>query len=90
MAKAAFKIGTGNAVYDNLPLSGGEFLNSHLKKVGFSKPNETIYKNGDYINFLYFPVDCVFSTVKVKEDEASVEVNLTGNKSLLGINSLFN
>lgn len=91
MFKAALQTKSGNMVFDNLPpdFRNGLF-NPHLKIVDFQKVNETLYKSGDLINCLYFPIDCVFSTVAVMEDGASVEIRFAGKKSVVGTEALFN
>lgn len=80
---------TGNAFIDNLTASEREVFKPHLKNVYFPKVDESIYKSGALIHFLYFPVDCVFSTIAVTEDGGSAEINLTGNKSVAGSATVF-
>ena len=82
-------IKTGNSVFDNLPDSLQKIFHLHSKEIDFPTVNETIYKNEDAIKFLYFPIDCILSTVAVMEDGATVEISLAGNTNLVGSSSLF-
>jgi CRP-like cAMP-binding protein len=88
--KTAFEKKIGNFVFDNLPAFQNGIFQPHLKIVDFPKANETVYQSGDDIDFLYFPIDCIFSTVALMEDGASVEISFAGNKSFLGSAALFN
>ncbi|HKQ52698.1 MAG TPA: Crp/Fnr family transcriptional regulator [Pyrinomonadaceae bacterium] len=51
--------------------------------------DQSLYVQDDPFEFLYFPVDCVVSTVSVMGDGATVEVAMTGREGVTGIVSVF-
>jgi CRP-like cAMP-binding protein len=50
---------------------------------------ELIYEHGDILRYLYFPLDCVISTVAIMDDGATVEVAMTGREGLFGVEAVF-
>ncbi|HJS24138.1 MAG TPA: Crp/Fnr family transcriptional regulator [Pyrinomonadaceae bacterium] len=45
---------------------------------------ETVHENGEELNFVYFPLDCIVVLISSVEAEASVEVGLIGNEGMVG------
>ena len=49
------------------------------------KSREIIYEGGDEIEFVYFPIDCVISSLALLEDGSTVEIAMTGREGLVGL-----
>ena len=45
---------------------------------------ETVHENGEELNFVYFPLDCIVVLISSVEAEATVEVGLIGNEGMVG------
>ena len=45
---------------------------------------ETVYENGDELNYVYFPLDCIVVLISSVEETATVEVGLIGNEGFVG------
>lgn len=52
------------------------------------RAREMIYESGDEIELLYFPIDCVISSLTLLEDGSTVEIAMTGREGLAGITAL--
>src|SRR5262249_1418317 len=52
------------------------------------KSRDLIYEGGDEIEFAYFPVDCVISSLALLEDGSTVEIAMTGREGMVGIPAL--
>ena len=50
--------------------------------------NQVIYEQGDKIEFVYFPVDSVFSSLAIMEDGTTIETSMAGREGLVGISSI--
>ncbi len=49
-------------------------------------PNEILYRYGDAIRYVYFPVDTIVSLLsEVEEDRSTIEVGVVGNEGMAGI-----
>jgi CRP-like cAMP-binding protein len=58
-----------------------------LKIVPFTV-NQVLYELGDKIDFVYFPVDSVVSTLAIMEDGTTVETSMIGREGLVGISTI--
>ena len=52
------------------------------------KSREIVYEGGDEIEYAYFPIDCVISSLALLEDGSTVEIAMTGREGLVGIPAL--
>jgi len=46
---------------------------------------KVVYESGQYLNNVYFPVDCIVSLLYVMVDGASAEISVVGNEGIVGI-----
>jgi CRP-like cAMP-binding protein len=51
--------------------------------------NQVLYEQGDQIDTVYFPLDCVVSGLVIMEDGTTVETSMVGRESLVGISAIF-
>lgn len=58
-----------------------------LRVVSFST-NQVLYEQGDKIEFLYFPLDCVASGLVIMEDGTTIETAMVGCESVIGISTI--
>ena len=49
------------------------------------EPGDEIYNTGEQIERLFFPVDCVVSSVALLEDGTTVEISMTGPEGIVGL-----
>jgi CRP-like cAMP-binding protein len=78
---------TGNRLLDRLPSQSYERLQPHLRAVSLEQ-NQVLYEARSEIGELYFPTDCVTSSVMVMESGAAIEVATVGREGALGLPSL--
>jgi len=50
--------------------------------------NQVVYEQGDKIEFLYFPLDCVVSSLAIMEDGNTMETSMVGCESVVGISTM--
>lgn len=50
--------------------------------------NQVLYEQGDKIEFLYFPLDCVVSALAIMEDGTTLETSMVGHESVVGISTI--
>ena len=50
--------------------------------------NQVLYEQGDTIECVYFPLDCVISGMAIMEDGTTVETSMIGREGLVGISSV--
>lgn len=50
--------------------------------------NQVLYEQGDKMEVVYFPLDCVMSGLAIMEDGTTMETSMTGREGLVGISSL--
>jgi CRP-like cAMP-binding protein len=50
--------------------------------------NQVLYEQGDHIDLLYFPVDCVVSGLAIMEDGTTIETSMVGHEGLVGISAI--
>jgi CRP-like cAMP-binding protein len=62
-------------------------LLSHLRPVSLER-NQVLYEQGDTIDFIYFPLDCVVSNLAIMEDGTTIETSLVGCEGLVGISAI--
>jgi CRP-like cAMP-binding protein len=51
-------------------------------------PNQVLYEQGDRIDHLYFPLDCVVSILGIMEDGTTVETAMVGREGLIDISAI--
>lgn len=68
-------------------LSVANDLLSQSRLITFSV-NQVLYEQGDEIDMVYFPIDCVVSNLAIMEDGTTIETAMVGRESLVGISSL--
>jgi len=78
---------TGNRILDALPKEDFDRLRAHLEPVVF-KLKDVLYRPGDEIGAIYFPVEGVLSVVMMLPDGATVEVGTAGNEGMIGLSAL--
>jgi CRP-like cAMP-binding protein len=65
----------------------GQDLLQELRVVSFSV-NQVLYEQGDKIEFLYFPLDSVASSLAIMEDGTTLETAMVGRESVVGISTV--
>lgn len=50
--------------------------------------NQVLYEQGDKIDYLYFPLDCVTSSLAIMEDGTTMETSMVGCESVVGISTI--
>ncbi len=50
--------------------------------------NQVLYEQGDQINVVYFPLDCVASSLAIMEDGTTVETSMVGREGLIGVSTV--
>jgi CRP-like cAMP-binding protein len=50
--------------------------------------NQVLYEQGDTIDVVYFPIDCVMSGLAIMEDGTTLETQMVGREGLVGISSV--
>lgn len=75
---------TGNRILDGLPAADFEPLGRVLERVDLGL-RDYIYRRGEPIEFVHFPVNCVISLVTEMEDGRAVEVATVGCEGMVGI-----
>lgn len=64
-----------------------EDLLDHLRIVPLAT-NQVLYEQGDKIDFVYFPLDCVISGLAIMEDGTTVETSMVGYEGFLGVSTV--
>jgi CRP-like cAMP-binding protein len=62
-------------------------LTPHLKTIVLDR-NQVLYEQGDTIEFVYFPVDSVVSSLAIMEDGTTLETSMVGCEGLIGISAI--
>ena len=70
------------------PAADYEYLSEHLERVTLSG-KESIHLQGDSVNHLYFPLDCIVSSSVIMNDGSMIEVYMLGRESATGIGAIF-
>lgn len=77
-----------NRLLHTLPESDRWQLETSLFPVQLTQ-DQSLYVQGDPYEYLYFPLNCVVSTVAIMGDGATVEISMTGREGVTGIVSMF-
>src|SRR5262245_60063308 len=78
---------TPNLILNRLSATETERLLPRLEKLSFAQA-AVIAEPGDHLEYTYFPVGCVLSTIVVLKNGASVETATTGNEGVVEIGCL--
>src|SRR6185369_12991281 len=70
----------------SLPVIANELF-QELRVVSLSV-NQVLYEQGDKIEFLYFPVDSVASSLAIMEDGTTIETSMVGCEGVVGISTI--
>ena len=70
----------------SVPAIADDLLND-LKLVTLSV-NQVLYEQGDHIDYVYFPLDSVISTLAIMEDGTTMETAMVGRDGLIGISAI--
>src|SRR5689334_9814256 len=65
----------------------GNILLNELRVVRFDV-NQVLYEQGDNIDYLYLPIDCVASGLAIMEDGTTIETSMVGCESVVGISTI--
>ena len=76
-----------NCLLAALPPEDYERLRPHLEHIKVTI-EDSIYVQGDKVNYAYFPLDCIVSNLAIMSDGATVEINMMGNDTVVGISSV--
>src|SRR5690242_19603922 len=63
------------------------YLSAALSVVSV-EPNQVIYELGDPIDFVYFPIESVFSGLAIMEDGTTIETSMVGREGLVGVSTV--
>lgn len=74
---------TGNRILAALPHEDFTNVRRYLDRVHF-KQGEVVYMTGDKIQYVYFPVDGLFSLVSNTEDGSTAEIAMVGKEGMVG------
>ena len=80
-------IPTHNLVLAALPQSELNQIVSSSKAVEL-QARDVIYENGDRIDYIYFPINAIVSTLALLEDGSTVEISMTGREGVVGVGAL--
>jgi len=75
-----------NQLLAALPADVIEQLAQHSHLVSFAQ-GEVMYRPGDTLTHLYFPINCLFSITITMQNGATAEVGMIGNREMLGIHA---
>lgn len=64
-----------------------DYISPHLKIVTLER-NQVLYEQGDAIEYVYFPVDSVVSSLAIMEDGTTLETLMVGQEGLVGISAI--
>jgi len=70
----------------SLPGIGNDLL-QEMRVVPFTV-NQVLYEQGDKIESLYFPLDCVASGLAIMEDGTTMETSMVGRESVVGVSTI--
>ena len=69
-----------------VPSIANELL-PELRLVEFTV-NQVVYEQGDTIDYVYLPLDCVFSNLGIMEDGTTVETSMIGREGVVGLSAI--
>ena len=64
-----------------------KYLAPELKVVPLTV-NQVLYELGDRIDFVYFPLNSVVSSLSIMEDGTTIETTMTGREGMVGISAI--
>jgi CRP-like cAMP-binding protein len=64
-----------------------ESLAPHLRVVSLER-NQVLFEQGDTIEYVYFPIDSVVSSLAIMEDGTTLETSMIGPEGLVGISAI--
>src|SRR6185503_10971476 len=64
-----------------------DYLRPHLKIVTIEH-NQVLYEQGDPIEFVYFPIDSVISSLVIMEDGTTLETLMIGRDGFVGVSAI--
>src|SRR4051794_39541911 len=77
-----------NCLLAQLPADVSERLQPHLTTIPV-KVRQVLYRQGDPIDYVYFPNDCVASVTSVLATGAMVEAATVGDEGMVGVEAIF-
>lgn len=80
--------GFGNELLDRLSRKESTRLEKHLRQVALTR-GQVLYGEGDRVDYVYFPDDCLISLVAMTEEAQTLEVGVTGTKGAMGLPAIF-
>ena len=80
--------GRTNCLLARLPSDVSERLRPHLTTIPV-KVRQVLYRQGDAIEHVYFPNDCVASVTSVLATGAMVETATVGDEGMVGVEAIF-
>lgn len=75
-----------NQILRSLPNKEFDRLKPELKKVRVAH-GDVLYRPNEPVKFVYFPEDCIVSSVTVFDDGTSIENGIVGSEGLVGVAS---
>ena len=75
---------SGNSILSRLDSDESYRFTRHFRTVEMAA-QQTLYAPGDEVAHVYFPVDCVVSTVATMNDGATVETSMVGREGVAGV-----
>lgn len=75
-----------NQILATLPTDVQKRLVSHLELITLAQ-GEVVYRPGDRITQLYFPINCLISITITMQDGATAEVGMVGNRDVAGVHA---
>lgn len=76
-----------NCLLAALPGEDYKYLWQHLETVHI-EVEDAIYVQGDRVDYVYLPVDCILSNLAIMRDGATVEISMMGRDSVIGISAV--
>src|SRR5689334_23298653 len=64
-----------------------DYLLPHLKVVSLD-PNQVLYEHGDTIDYVYFPLESVASSLAIMEDGTTMETLVVGREGMVGVSAI--
>lgn len=72
-----------NSLLTALPLDSQRRLTSNLELVPLPL-GKVLYESGETLRYVYFPIDCIISSIYVMESGASAGILVIGNEGMVG------
>ena len=77
-----------NLLLAALPDEEREHLSAHLEPVTLNN-EDSVYVHDELIDHVYFPLDCIVSSLAVMNDGATVEIGMMGREAMVGVGAIF-